>query len=936
MSLPNLFSLTADEAKKQAEKRLKPKWLCLKCKNEAPDIKMAVNCFIIAGEKYINEKNYGAAITCFQKVFPLARNVSMHLQEANSYYKIGYIYLCNFNDHQKSYNYIQNARLSYINNNLFKDYMNNIINFIIKYLEFSDPKDLKTISYGEKCLFDLFEDTIKNLEVIINDKTFNSYDNINYLIYTLEKHLISQEKYDNLITKLQELILNIDKYKEFKGKKILSYKGIIILIYFIKNCKENEEEEIKLILEPYFKDFREYMKENGITNEKLLINIISLIECFYQLKKIRFYEIVKLMESEYTNGILDKIKNIFLLKFDEYVVQARLNEECKVINESNYSSFLNLENDSGDSPRQITLASNRSNKVLLEEDKDKEILRDSKSTVDNLNYNKNYILQDSLKDNLKKIEKEIELNDKEVHSEKDNSDLIIQFKNFRKTSVTNEKNEEKPKTKFNLIKKNSNSSNAITDKYSKFNKNNANKKNNTSSSFKSSNINKNKNTKNSTKESYSEQANQLIKANLSKINTNVSNNVVAGNLYDNRSGNNININIEMQLNNININYKENKEENKIENNKSFTISSNNINTDKAIDNDKEIENKSNNIAIEDINITFQNTGNHKENTTKEEIINTKVTPVDNNDNNDNESEYYSLDDINNISFMKKSQSFSLRSSTPKTTVNHANNMNNNVNNNVKNNVSNIVNSDYTPNKIVSNRSFISFISAKENISTSEKLEKEVIPSLNLNFVDKSYFAKQSLSNHDAVSKEIPLEINKEINKIPANISNNNISNNNYIENENINDEYKNIRQGDNIEILKVNNKSKSMDNCLQNNNENLSSPEITKNINTKDQITLSSGVIINKLDINKLKKHKLSSSINNENINIVINKNICDERKNSNLDSPEAKCSGTAESLSPEQKLRLSKQISAQSRFTISDLPSLNVDVRYAEDISHR
>ncbi len=338
MSLQNYFSLSADEVKTGAEKKLKPNWLCLQCKTEDPNKRASMTLFILAGEKYFSDKNYTESIKCFEQAFPLARELKLHLQEGNCYYKIGLINLCHLNQYEVSYTNIVNSKLAYTSKGLFKEYLSNITTISDKYLERNDPN-----KYGERCLLESFEVLVNNIETIINNKDSNIEDVISSFIMVLEKFFISQHKYDELQQKLEVFITACDSFNDFKGKKILSYKGLILLIIFVKNCSK-ESSELKDLLEPSFNEYKAYMKEHDITNEKILLNIINLIESFYDLKKIRFYEVLKLMENEYSNGILNNIKGIFLKKFEEFVIQARQNEENYVINESNYSSFFNLEN----------------------------------------------------------------------------------------------------------------------------------------------------------------------------------------------------------------------------------------------------------------------------------------------------------------------------------------------------------------------------------------------------------------------------------------------------------------------------------------------------------------------------------------------------------------------------------------------------------------
>jgi len=333
-SISDMPLLSADSFKLSGDNLLKPNcWNC--CKDNTKEKKQALEFYILAGDKYYEDKLFLQAIDCYKKVIILARKLKYYNEEANCLIQIAFILLQNLNDYDESFYFVQNSRLAFINSRSFHVYFSKLINIVDLYLGSNDPRmfALDTLKLA-------FDDIVKYM----NSKNDISIEIIVKILQKLEKYLIRNEMYEELIIKCEQISKEFFKNTNTKFEALISQGLITLLFLVIKYNKLNnplQEQNTIDFLQQKIQGLDAFLVESQPSSDRISINIKALIDSFYENKKVKFINSKKNLESIYTNGILERINKLFSDKYKNRTIKSKDQELSFSVRDSN-NSLLNV------------------------------------------------------------------------------------------------------------------------------------------------------------------------------------------------------------------------------------------------------------------------------------------------------------------------------------------------------------------------------------------------------------------------------------------------------------------------------------------------------------------------------------------------------------------------------------------------------------------
>jgi len=356
MSTETLYQLlSAQEIKNKAEQLLKPKWVCCGTKADNSKQKEGLDYFMLAAEKFCEEKNYIEAIACYKNSIPLARKLKERVIEASISYHMAYIYLSYLRKFDESFICLQNSRLAYLNSQEYDEYIGNFLQIADRFSESikNNPEELpnKKRHIIEEIYNFIFDDVL-----VSKFEHFNNSDNKNIIVktfLTLQKYYISTEDFPLLIKRIDGLARLYNKSTNFHSEKVV-LDGLRILTNFLieyNNKKDFDKynTQYKLIT-----DTSECSK---LEDEKFFEKVKGLIDSFLSNNKPNFLSTKKSLEYYFSNGILEKYNRLFFKLSDlnlKKVCKNLSNEFEKRSNKSNKSYKSSISNKSNKSKKSKT------------------------------------------------------------------------------------------------------------------------------------------------------------------------------------------------------------------------------------------------------------------------------------------------------------------------------------------------------------------------------------------------------------------------------------------------------------------------------------------------------------------------------------------------------------------------------------------------------
>ncbi len=298
---------SAKELKEKADELSRQKWAC--CKSNIDDSKLqeALELYVLAGEKYYDNSLYNESLECYHKAIPITRKLKNANLEATLNFQTAYILLCDLNNYDESFMYLQNSRLSFITTKVYQEYLLNMVFMGDKYFEKNNNHP-----YAENCYNFAFNDVIvshfdefkekKDKEAIIH--TFNS-------ILTF---YISRDNLPELLKKTIEFSKKYRKYDIYK-KESVTLLGLIILLTFMVN---NDNVSKDSLLRQY-KEADNFIKEKKIYDEKIIDEVKQAIEYYCKGQKNQFFSQVKHLELYFPNLLMEKFRLMFSKKIKDKI-----------------------------------------------------------------------------------------------------------------------------------------------------------------------------------------------------------------------------------------------------------------------------------------------------------------------------------------------------------------------------------------------------------------------------------------------------------------------------------------------------------------------------------------------------------------------------------------------------------------------------------------
>jgi len=311
---------SAEELKLSADNLLNPKWKC--CPNEAKEQKDAMEKYMLAAEKFHDERAYEKAVECYNKAVPLARKLKKYNEEAISLSEIALMFITEINQYEDAFKYVQNSRLAFKSSKSYQEYLSKFLIISEKYFSINDPH-----LYGESTLNMTFDDILDSFNGIIQKE--NDKDIVMRIVNKIEKNMVTNEKYAELIKKT-DLISKKFLNNQMTKNEAINSQGLIILLSFyieetsqkngsISNISTNEkiDKKTKEFLEQKIKYGREFIQGLKCSNDNIIEIIVILIDSYYALKKKKFSNTLNSLSHEYINGILERINFLFREKCEK-------------------------------------------------------------------------------------------------------------------------------------------------------------------------------------------------------------------------------------------------------------------------------------------------------------------------------------------------------------------------------------------------------------------------------------------------------------------------------------------------------------------------------------------------------------------------------------------------------------------------------------------
>ena len=267
-----------------------------------------------ASDKFYSSEMKLEAIECYKQSIPIAQKLNLIHQCANYHFQIAYIMLYDLNQFEESFNYLENARIGYINTSKYQELLSKLVFMAEKYYENGYE------SYAEVCYTFIYDDIIKDNFLIFNNK--DDKEGLLIAMASLEKFYIKTENYVDLLMKCKEIFLLYLNNSEFNEDVLLikPMQGLILLllllIYKIKishyifpiskqgNIGPIENSSIYLIT-------NNQSNESNEEYQNIILIIQKLVLAYNTRNKTTYNDTCDELAKIYSNGIADNLKAIY-------------------------------------------------------------------------------------------------------------------------------------------------------------------------------------------------------------------------------------------------------------------------------------------------------------------------------------------------------------------------------------------------------------------------------------------------------------------------------------------------------------------------------------------------------------------------------------------------------------------------------------------------